>query len=405
MERRINKLILIILLLFDIVFASETTLKSKNYILYNMNDNTIIDEKDSHKEVNIASLTKIMTVLIAIENIDNYSEKITITNNVFSDITWDIHTTGFKVGEKVTYDDLLHAAILDSGADAVNALAINSCGSMKNFIKKMNQKVKDLGLNNTEFDNVIGKDSSHNYSSAYDLAQILMHALKNEKFKSVFSTKKYTLSNGKTVKRSVAQYTSKDISYITGAKTGYYDDALYCLATTATLSDVDYLFVSLGAYPKGEHLADHIKEYNYFDTNYSYKTLVEDDTPIVKLKTKYAKEEEIELFAGTTIKKYLKNDFDKDEIEYTYSGLDVIVYNLKKGTKIGNVKINYKGEELDNFDLIYNGTLTFSLWSFLWINKVFVLIAIVILLLFIRILYVRKTRKIRRMRKKIRKTI
>ena len=127
MERRINKLILIILLLFDLVFASETTLKSKNYILYNMNDNTIIDEKDSHKEVNIASLTKIMTVLIAIENIDNYSEKITITNDVFSDITWDIHTTGFKVGEKVTYDDLLHAAILDSGADAVNALAINSC--------------------------------------------------------------------------------------------------------------------------------------------------------------------------------------------------------------------------------------------------------------------------------------
>ena len=78
---------------------------------------------------------------------------------------------------------------------------------------------------------------------------------------------------------------------------------------------------------------------------------------------------------------------------------------MKKGTKIGNVKSNYKGEELDNFDLIYNGTLTFSLWSFLWINKVFVLIAIVILLLFIRILYVRKTRKIRRMRKKIRKTI
>ena len=247
--------------------------------------------------------------------------------------------------------------------------------------------------------------SPHNYSSAYDVAQILMHALKNEKFKSVFSTKKYTLSNGKTVKLSVTQYTSKDISYITGAKTGYYDDALYCLATTATLSDVDYLFVSLGAYPKGEHLFDHIREYKYFDTNYSYKTLVEDDTPIVKLKTKYAKEEEIELFAGTTIKKYLKNDFDKDEIEYTYSGLDVIVYNLKKGTKIGNVIINYKGEELDNFDLIYNGTLTFSLWSFLWINKVFVLIAIVILLLFIRILYVRKTRKIRRMRKKIRKTI
>ena len=405
MEKRVSKFILVILLMFDIVFASETTLNSKNYILYNMNDNTIIDEKDSHKEVNIASLTKIMTVLVAIENIDNFDKEVTITNDVFNDITWDIHTTGFKVGEKVTYNDLLYASLLDSGADAVNALAINTCGSLNNFIKKMNQKVKDLGLKNTEFDNVIGKDSTHNYSSAYDLAQILIHALKNEKFKTVFTTKKYTLSNGKTVKRSVAQYTSKDISYITGAKTGYYDDALYCLATTATLSDVNYLFVSLGAYPKGEHLSDHIKEYNYFDTNYSYKEIVEDDTKIVTLKTKYAKEEEIDILSGTTIKKYLKNDFDKEQIEYNYSGLNIISYNLKKGTKIGSVKINYKGEELDHFDLIYNGTLTFSLWSFLWINKVFIIIVVIILLLIIRILYVRKTRKIRRLRKRIRRTI
>ena len=119
-----------------------------------MNDNTIIDEKKSHEEVYIASLTKIMTVIIAIENIDNYNKKVTITSDVFDDITWDIHVTGFKVGEKLTYDDLLYSALLNSGADAVNALAINTCGSIKKFVKKMNEKVKELGLNNTEFDNV-----------------------------------------------------------------------------------------------------------------------------------------------------------------------------------------------------------------------------------------------------------
>ncbi len=405
MVERISKILLVILLLFDIVFASEINLSSKNYILYNLNDNTIIDSKDPNKEVNIASLTKIMTVIIAIENIDKFDDKVTITSKVFDDISWDIHVTGFKVGEKLTYDDLLYSALLDSGADAVNALAINTCGSREAFIKKMNAKVKELGLKNTKFDNVIGKDSKNNYSSAYDLAQILMYALKNPKFKKIFGTKKYTLTTGKTVKRSVAQYTNKDISYITGAKTGYYDDAKYCLATTATLNNVNYLFVSLGAYPKGQHLSDHIKEYNYFDSNYSYKSIVSEDTKIVTLKTKYAKEKEINIYSGISIEKYLKNDFDKEKIEYKYDGLDTIVYNLKKGSKIGEVTINYDGKELDHFDLLYDGTLTFSLLSYLWINKIFIIIALIIILLVIRILYVRRVRKIIKLRRKIRKTI
>jgi len=405
MAERLNKTILIILLLFDIVFASETNLSSKNYILYNLNDNTIIDSKNPNDEANIASLTKIMTTIIAIENIKDFNDKVTITSNIFDDISWDIHVTGFKVGEKLTYNDLLYSAILDSGADAVNALAINTSKSRDAFIKKMNAKVKELGLKNTEFDNVIGKDSKHNYSSAYDLAQILMYALKNPTFKKVFTTKKYTLTNGKTIKRSVNQYTSKDISYIKGAKTGYYDDAKYCLATIATLNKVNYLFVSLGAYPKGEHLSDHIKEYNYFDSNYGYKTIVSKDTKIVTLKTKYAKEKEIDIYSNINIEKYLKNDFDKNKIKYEYSGLDEIAYNLKKGTKIGEVKIIYNNQELDNFDLIYNGTLTFSLLLYLWINKVYIIVFIIILLIIIRLLYVKKYKKIRKLRSKIKKTI
>lgn len=405
MEKRISKIILVFLLLFDIVFASEVKLNSKNYILYNMNDDIILDEKDSHKEVNIASLTKIMTVLIAVENIENYKDKVTITSNVFDDISWDIHVTGFKVGEKLTYDDLLYAAMLNSGADAVNALALNTAKSYNDFIKKMNKKVKDLGLKNTEFDNVIGKDSNHNYSSAYDLAQILKYALQNKKFKKVFSAEKYTLSNGIKVKRSVTKYATSDISYITGAKTGYYDDALYCLATTATLKKVDYLFISLGAKTKGDHLKDHVKEYTYFDKNYGYKKIVSEDTNIVTLKTKYAKEKEVKVNAGVNIEKYLKNDFDKDKVEYKYTGVDEIVYNLKKGTKIGEVKINYEGKELDHFDLIYYGSLTFSLLTFLWVNKIYWIILLVLIVILIGFIYFKKNGKVRRMRKRIRKTM
>lgn len=405
MQRKLISILLVFLSFISIVCASEVNLKSEKFILYNMNDSTVLMSQDENTRTSIASLTKIMTVIVSIENIKNYDKKVTITSKMLNGIDWDVAVAGFKVGEKLTYNDLLYGAILPSGADAVKSLAVSISGSEDNFVKLMNKKVKELGLKNTHFTNVVGLYDENNYSSAYDMAQILIYSLKNPKFKEVFSAKKYTYSNGKKAKSTIEHYNEKskvNISYITGAKTGYIKKAGQCLATTATLSDVNYLLVTLNAFSDvtGTHIKDHVKTYTYFDNNYGYKDIVNNDDIIVKLKTKYAKEKEIGIKAKVNIKKYLKNDFDKSKIRYVYNGEDTISYFTEDNTKLGKVSIKYKDKTLDEFDLIYKETLTFSLLSYIWLNKWIIVVLAIITLLIIRIIYVQIRRYKRRKRRK-----
>ena len=410
MLKRITKYFLVYLILFFILIIrinGETlNLNSDKYILYNLNDDKILLSKDENKETYIASLTKMMTTIVAIENISDYNEKITITKDMFKEIAWDVSVAGFKVGEKVTYNDLLYGAILPSGADAVNALALSISKDYDKFIELMNQKVKELNLAHTHFSNVTGLYDKNNYSTAYDVAQILKYALKNKKFKEVFETKNYTFTNGKTVKSTIENYSSrignKNISYIKGGKTGFINAAGYCLATTATIDGINYLLVTLNAdkSKKAPHIEDAIETYTYYSKNYSYKIVVDNNDVITKLKTKNAAEKELSIPANTQIKKYLKNDFRKDKVKYNYNGVDEISYFTKKGTILGTVDIIYNNEKLDTFDLIYAGGLTFSIFSFLWNNLLLILLFAFILFVIFRIiqLSIKKKRRIKRRR-------
>ena len=405
MEKKIIKIIFFLVLFFDFVSASTIKLDSEKYILYNMNDNRILMKQDENVKTDIASLTKIMTVIVSIENIKDFNKKITITSQMLNGITWDVVTAGFKVGDKVTYNDLLYGAILPSGADAVNALAISISGSKEKFVKLMNDKVKELGLKNTHFENPIGLYNKNNYSSAYDMAQILIYSLKNSKFKEVFSSKTYTFSTGKKTKSTIERYnekSNKDISYITGAKTGYIKKAGYCLATTATLNNVDYLFITLNAFSNEStvHIKDHTKTYTYFNDNYGYKDIVNYDDIIVSLNTKYAKEEKVDILAKIDKQYYLENSFDKSKLKYEYDGVKTISYFTNQGTKLGHVKIKYLDQVIDEFDLYYKEYLTFSLISYIWLNKWLFLALLIVLLLIIRIIHVRIKKYLRRKRRR-----
>lgn len=386
------------------ISATELDLYSERYILYNMNDNRVIDELKSHEEVSMASLTKIMTVILAIENETNYDKKVIIKSEMIDDIAWDVAVAGFKAGDVVTFNDLLYGAMLPSGADAVQALAHVVSGNREDFVKLMNNKVLELGLENTHFENVVGLYSKDNYSSAYDMAQILIYALKNEKFKEVFTTREYTFSNGKKTMSTISHYNKNsniDVSFITGSKTGYISDAGYCLASTATLNGVDYLLVTLNAFDdvSAPHIKDANKAYTYYDKNYKYMNIVSKDDVIVKLKTIYAKEEEISIPAQYESEYYLKKSFDKKDLVYEYDGLNEVSYFTAKGTLLGNVKIKYNDEVLDEFELYYNEVLSFSLLSFLWINKLYVVIGIVVLFFLLFVIGACVKRK-RRKRKK-----
>lgn len=406
MAKKIISFILFFFLFIVSINADELNLSSDKYILYNMNDDNVLIEHNSDEKTQIASLTKIMTTIVAIENVKDYNKKITITKEMFNDVAWDVATAGYKVGDKVTYNDLFYGAILPSGADAVNALAYTVFGNYDDFIKKMNEKAKQLGLKNTKFSNPIGLYDENNYSSAKDVSTLLIYALKNTKFKEIFTTKNYTSTNGVKMRSTIESYNSKngnaDLNYITGAKTGYIKKAGYCLATTAEIDGIEYLLVTLNAYSTGApHIKDAVKTYKYYSENYSYKNIVKKDTIVVTLSTKYSKNKEIDIKANKKIKQYLKNDFNSKNIEYKYDGEKYVTPFTKQGTKLGTIEIKYNNKTLDKFDLIYSQKVKFSIFNFLWTYKLIIIIFVLLIYIKLKSNKVKKVRRKRKMYKKI----
>ena len=218
------------------------------------------------------------------------------------------------------------------------------------------------------------------------MAELLKYSLKNQKFKELFEAKIYTLSTGKTIKSTLVQYSKEDTSIITGSKTGYIKAAGRCLASTSTVDDINYLLVTLNARTsdKAAHIKDALKVYNFYKDNYAYHEFVKEDDVVVTLDTKYAKEQEIDIYSQINKKYFHDNTFDKNKVTFEYDGIKEISYFLEKGTKLGTVKIKYDGEVIDSFELTYNQELTFSLTNLLLTHKIEVVLVSIILVFILR---------------------
>ena len=325
------------------VYADDFDITGEYVTLYNMNEDTLLYSKNDTKKTSIASLTKMMTTLVAIEEIDNLDKIVTIKERDFEG-TVGYSKAGFKVGDKVTYRDLLYGIILPSGADAVNAVVNNTLGYDK-FIKKMNETAKKIGMNDTSYANPVGKDDENNYSTSNDLAKLLKYALKNKTFKTIFTTKNYKTSNGLNLESTVNRYENiLNTNEIKGAKSGFTKDAGRCLASITTLNNVDYLLVVINSSTTSPYNAvkDTITIYDYYNNNYGYKNIINDDTFIKEIPVDFSKEKTYKITGSEDIEKYLKNN---TEVTYKYVGSDKVTFNTKKGSKLGVVKI-YDGDVL-----------------------------------------------------------
>ena len=383
-----KKVCVFILLFFIFIInvnAIDIDIDSSNAIIYNLNDDKILYEKNSNEQTKIASLTKIMTCLVALDNINNIDEEVNVEYDDLKGLT-GYAVAGFKAGSKVTYKDLLYALMLPSAADAANILSHNLAGSVDEFVKLMNEKASNLGLKHTHFSNPIGMDDD-NYSTAYDMAIILKEAIKNDTFKELYNTDSYTTSNNIKLSKTtdkMAQKYNLDISNLTGSKTGFTDEAGYCLASTATYNDVNFLAITLNSKDVPNHIKDTLTLYNYFNDNYSYKTILKDKQVLKTIKVKHSKTKEYKIISNKTITKYLSNDVDVNKIKYKYSGITTLNRKIKKGDYLGRVKIVYNDDTLDTYKVYldkdikyYNywlllipiGIITFIIWIKIKLKK------------------------------------
>ena len=257
------------------VSISPDKLNSPNAILIRLKDQTVLMQKNSGEKIYPASMTKMMTAIVAIENSPDLKEEIKLTNAVFQGLyEADATMAGFLPGEKVRVIDLLYGAMLPSGAESCIALADQIGGSEQGFAAMMNKKAAELGMDDTHFANATGLHDENHYTTVKDLAVLLSDALQNDTFREVFTSSRHSTQPTNKHPDGITFYSTmfKELKNqniiggeILGGKTGYTDEAGLCLASLARVGKQEYILVSAGA--KGDN---HTEQFNITDALAAY---------------------------------------------------------------------------------------------------------------------------------------
>lgn len=240
---------------------------SKNIIVIDRKTLTPIYEKNAYEKVAMASTTKILTCIIALEN-SSKSEIVTISKQA-ANVSGS--TLGLVKDMKISMNDLLYGLMLRSGNDCAVAIAEHISGSIDEFSKLMNTKAFELGLCNSNFVTPHGLDNENHYTTAYDLALLTDYALKNSDFKKIVSTKKQIISfNGYPKEISNTNELLGNFDGIYGVKTGFTFEAGRCLVSACSRNNFDIISVVLGADTKSIRTKDSKNIINYVYDNYKY---------------------------------------------------------------------------------------------------------------------------------------
>lgn len=361
MKKIIIKSLIILYIFLPIINIKALDIYSENAVLYNMNEDTILYEKNRDEKVKVASLTKIMTTIIALENINNIKEETIMPEEAFYNLDGYV-LSGIRPNELITYEDLLYGTMLPSAADCANAVAIKVSGSVDSFVELMNKKAMELNMNNTHFSNPVGIDED-NYSTVNDIAILLKYALKNEEFKKIFTTKEYTTTNNIKLISTIIEKSEPyniDISSILGSKTGFTDDAGNCLASISKINNVKYLLITTNAsIDKSYHIIDAVNIYDYYSNNYSYKKIIDENKLIKTIKIKDIIDKEYKIYSNIDKFMYLENNIDTNNLIYEYEGIEEIDKTTNQKEKIGTLNIKNNDDLLYSYDIYLDKKITF----------------------------------------------
>lgn len=269
-------LIVVLFIVFsgaDFSFAQPESLDivAPSAILIESQRGQILYQKNSKQRLHISSANKIMTALITLEKMkDQLDTKVTISKNAAS---VEGATLNLEVGEKYSVEDLLYSVILDSVNDSAIALAEHIGGDEKGFVELMNKRAKELQMVDTNFTNATGLYDEQQYTTAYDIALLVRHAItKSSKFQKIFSSKAWPWANdGKVLINSNELFWSYD--GVDGGKTGYNEIERQTAITTATRNGQRLIAVVLDS-PQGSVYDDSIKILDYGFENFRTGTLV-----------------------------------------------------------------------------------------------------------------------------------
>lgn len=344
---------------------------AKAALLLDLNTGRTVYEQDADVRVYPASLTKIMTCLLALEN-GNLSDIITVDESALAGLDQDSSVVGLQVGEKITLENLLYCMMVSSGNDAANVVAEYIAGSVADFVRMMNERAYALGCKDTHFNNPHGLHDESHYTTARELAIITQAALKSENFRQIVATAEYTIPEStlgpehvlKTTNMLIYNSTGNSLYYsrATGVKTGYTSAAGRCLIATAEDGDVRFLSVLCGAKTSIQETGDLLMEsfpetkklLDYGFDNFSYVTALSPLYPIAQVNVlNSAGSEAVAVAPAKDVKLLLPANYNPDSLR-TEILLDAqeVEAPVSEGQKLGLARVYYGKELIDETELL-----------------------------------------------------
>lgn len=375
-KQRLFSVLLLLSLLLSLLSASVCaeepfTVEAKAALLIDLNSGRTIYEQNSEDRVYPASLTKIMTCLLALEN-GNLSDIVTVGENAYAGMDESSSSAGLLVGEQMTLEQMLYCMMIVSGNEACNVVAEHIAGSVDNFVKMMNERADELGCSSTHFCNPHGLHDSEHYTTARDLATITQAALKSTVFRKITSTEKYTLPATnlseerelRTTNLLMDSSTGNRFYYskASGIKTGFTSQAGRCLISTAADNGMSLLAVICGAGTSllsdnttlMESFPQCIRLFDYGFEQFAYITALSTLYPIAQIGVRNSiGAESVSLAPEETIKLLLSKDY-KEELLKKDIHLDAEEADapIAAGDAFGYVDVYYDGELMDSTRLL-----------------------------------------------------
>ena len=358
MKKKFCLSLLIMLLLSCSLYANEVpgTIYSKGSVLIEKDSKRVLYEKNAHEKMSMASTTKIMTCIVAIES-GKLDEIVTVSGRAARAPKVKLN---LKKGEKQKLGDLLYSLMLESHNDTAVAIAEHVGGSVEAFCAMMTEKAKSLGAENTCFETPNGLDSESHYSTPYDMALIAAYALDNPEFVKIINTPQidipttqfegsvqHTLTNKN---RFLSQYEGAK-----GVKTGYTSKAGHCFVGAAEKDDMELIGVALGAgwdsKGKSRKYTDVIKLMNYGYNNYKKYKVLDEGEEKGSIKVINGKVDDVKCYVDETIILPLTEQ-EKETIELKKTVKDEIEAPIQENQVVGKIEVVCDGQILKKVDLL-----------------------------------------------------
>jgi len=390
------------------VYGDEPEITAKTALLYSLDNDLIMYEKDIHEKLYPASVTKIMTALLTLEYC-NPDDIVTVTKSALDAVPAQSSIAGLKVGEELTVHDMLICLLVPSGNDTANILAEHIGGTIGDFIDMMNTRAEELGCKNTHFANAHGFHDEEHYTTAYDVLLIVKEAMKHDLFNEIVGSAQLSIPATNLEEERIFNSTNYLLSshvtskylydYAIGTKTGRTTPAGNCLVAAAKKDGITLISVILGAdtVPTsngGSNILSFSETkalFNWGYKNFSYRTVVKENAAITEVSVALAEAKDfVILNPKNKISHFVHDDVKNETFEIKYTVNEEIIAPISQGEKLGSLRVYYKGEIIGETDLIAMNSVERSdiLYYFDQMQKFFaqpivkiVILAVIILIL------------------------